>query len=301
MTPAPPLVTVFTATVYPDVARIWHACVRRAFPAAEAQFEIFYDSDAGLLHDGDFPGTAILRRSAVRREFHDAYNDAVRRAATPYLAIIDSDVYWVSEDVWPRVKAELARPEVAAVSCISRSRRPSHGTYAVVLKPAVYRAVLDRLPAGFYPAAEYLDARVPKDQWRWFDTGDILTQAVRDAGYEVAFHHMDKTGGIVRFYGITLSRRGGENLGARSLAITAGRDRYFWRGYICNLVLQRLYARLFPAAPPYHFPYRALPLLRYSLVAGLRMQLWRVRFFRQIRASAQKVEAFLAMPSRSIR
>jgi hypothetical protein len=296
-----PQVTVFTSTVYPDVARIWHACVRRAFPQGEAQFEIFYDSAAGALRPEDFPGAAILHRTAACREFHDAYNDAVRRAATPYLAIIDSDVYWVSEDIWPQVKAELARPEVAAVSCVSRSRRPSHGTYAVVLKPEIYRTVLDRLPAGFYPAAERLDAKLPIAEWRWFDTGDVLTRAVRDAGYEVVFHHLDKTGEIVRFYGITLTRRGGANLGERHLAWVAGRDRYFWRGYVCNLVLKDLYGRLFPSAPAYHFPHRARPLLWHSLVAGPRMQRWRLGFIRQIRASARKVEAFLGAPSRSNR
>ena len=290
--PGLPPLTVFTSTVYPDVARIWYACVRRAFPAG-VRFEIFYDSEAGDLAAEDFPGAVILKRNATRREFHDAYNDAVRRAVTPYLAIVDSDVYWVSEQLWPQVEAELKRPEVAAVSCISRSRRPSHGTYSVVLKPEIYRAALERLPAGFYPAAEYLDAKIPMSQWRWFDTGDVLTQAVRDGGHEVIFHHLDKGGGIVRFYGITLSRRGGENLGEKWLAWVAGRDRYFWRGYACNLVLRRLYGRLFPESPAYGFSFRALPLAWRSLMAGLRMQLWRLRFIRQIWASAHKVEAFV--------
>ena len=119
-----PLVTVFTCTVYPDVARIWHACVRRAFPADEARIEIFYDSDQGLLDPAHFPGAAILPRTPARREYHDAYNDAVARVETPYLAFIDSDVFWISGELWPFVRQELAVPEVAAVSLVSRRRRP---------------------------------------------------------------------------------------------------------------------------------------------------------------------------------
>src|ERR1700728_1113592 len=209
--------TVFTATVYPDVARIWYACVRRAFPAHATTFEIFYDSDGAGLPPGCFDGANIVRRTPERRDHHDAYNDAVKRAETPYLAIIDTDVFWTSGELWADVRRRLERPEVAAVSCISRSRRKSHGTYAVVLKPEIYRRVLEKVPEGFYPGAELLDPKLPMTQWRWFDTGDILTQAVMDAGYEVELLHLDKSREVVRFYGITLSRRGGRNFGAAAL------------------------------------------------------------------------------------
>ena len=92
---ASPVLTVFTATVYPGVARIWYGCVRKAFPSGQAKFEIFYDSDANRLVTEEFPGATILPRTAARREYHDAYNDAVERAQTPYLAIIDSEVLFV--------------------------------------------------------------------------------------------------------------------------------------------------------------------------------------------------------------
>ena len=42
-----------------------------------------------------FPGAAVLRRSPARRDFHEAYNDAVRRCGTPFLAFVDSDVFWL--------------------------------------------------------------------------------------------------------------------------------------------------------------------------------------------------------------
>jgi ribulose bisphosphate carboxylase small subunit len=288
-----PEVTVFTATVYPDVARLWYECVRRAFPPDAARFEIFYDAEGDGLPGDCFEGVHILRRTPDRRDHHDAYNDAVHRATTLYLAIIDTDVFWTSREIWSEVRARLERRSVAAVSCVSRSRRKSHGTYAVVLKPEVYRRVLEKLPGGFYPGAEFLDPRVPWTEWRWFDTGDILTQAVIDAGHEVDLLHLDKSGQIVRFYGITLSRRGARNFGPAALSLMAGKDKYFWRGYVCNLALQSVYKRVFPNGPKYDFPFRMAPLVLKSLRTRPSVMAWRCLFLRQILAGKRKVEDFL--------
>jgi ribulose bisphosphate carboxylase small subunit len=285
--------TVFTATVYPDVARIWYACVQRAFPTQATKFEIFYDSDGKGLPLGCFEGAEIMRRTAERRDHHDAYNDAVRRAETPYLAIIDTDVFWTSGKLWADVRGRLNRPEVAAVSCVSRSRRKSHGTYAVILKPQIYRQVLEKLPDGFYPGAELLDPKLPITQWRWFDTGDILTQAVMDAGYMVELLHFDKSREIVRFYGITLSRRGGRNFGAAALTEMAGKDKYFWRGYVSNLVLQRVYRRVFRDGPEYDFPFRSAPLVLRSLRAKPSVIAWRYGFLRHMLRGGRQIETFL--------
>jgi hypothetical protein len=288
-----PQVTVFTATVYPDVARLWYECVRRAFPPGVARFEIFYDSDGEGLPGDCFEGAHVLRRTQECRDHHDAYNEAVHRACTPYLAIIDTDVFWTSREIWNEVRRRLEGPGVAAVSCVSRSRRKSHGTYAVVLKPEIYREVLEKLPGGFYPGAEFLDPLVPMTRWRWFDTGDILTQAVMDAGHKVDLLHLDKSGEVVRFYGITLSRRGGRNFGPAALSLMAGRDKYFWRGYVCNLVLQRLYQRVFRNGPEYDFPFRVTPLVLRSLRTGPSALVWRYRFLRHILTGKRKVEDFL--------
>jgi ribulose bisphosphate carboxylase small subunit len=247
-----PEVTVFTATVYPDVARLWYECVRRAFPPDAARFEIFYDAEGDGLPSDCFEGVHILRRTPDRRDHHDAYNDAVHRATTRYLAIIDTDVFWT-----------------------------------------IYRRVLEKLPGGFYPGAEFLDPRVPLTEWRWFDTGDILTQAVIDAGHEVELLHLDKSGQIVRFYGITLSRRGARNFGPAALSLMAGRDKYFWRGYVCNLVLQRVYQRVFPNGPRYDFPFRMAPLVLNSLGTRPSVMAWRYQFLRRILAGKRKVEDFL--------
>src|SRR5262249_42285394 len=160
-----PLVTVFTSTVYPDLVRIWHACASRAFPADEAVLEIFQDSEDNALCASLLPGVTVLRRTASRRDFHDAYNDALARASTPYLAFIDSDVFWTSVGLWDRVRKQLASQTTAAVSCVSRTKTASHGTFAVVMKVAVYREVLERFPDGFYPAIEVQDLSIPMERW----------------------------------------------------------------------------------------------------------------------------------------
>jgi len=290
---AAPLVTVLTCTVYPDVARIWHACVARAFPRDEARIEIFYDSDAGLLDPARFPGAEILPRTPARREYHDAYNDAVARVETPYLAFVDSAVFWISEDLWPFARRELAKPRVAAVSLVSRTRRPSHGTFAVIMKAAAYREVFAAaLPRGFFPAADRPDAGVPFELWEWYDTGDLATQAVPDAGWEVQLLHRDHEGLLARFHGITLSRRGAEHVGGENLARLAGRDRYFFRGYAGNLALRALYDRLFPGGPPYGFRLGRGPLLRESLKNPPRELAWRLGYLRDLAGGVRRVAAF---------
>ncbi|HTQ80961.1 MAG TPA: glycosyltransferase family A protein [Thermoanaerobaculia bacterium] len=291
-----PLVTVFTSTVYPDVVRLWHAAVTRAFPAAEARIEIFQDSDRPL-DPALYPGVTRLSRTPERREFHDAYNDAIQRVATPYLAFIDSDVFWLSPDLWPWARERLADPKVAAVSYVSRKRRPSHGTFAVVMKVAAYREVFARsLPLGFFPRAENPDPEVPFAQWVWYDTGDLATQALVDAGWQVDLLHRDEQGELFRFHGITLSRRGAEHVGPRNLARLAGQDEYYFRGYAGNLVLKSLHDRLFPEGPAYDFPLGPLPLARESRRGSPEELQWRRQYWRYLEAGARRVEAFLRAP-----
>ena len=284
-------VTVFTATVFPDVARLWHGCVRRAFPAGTS-IEIFHDSSDEPLDCSLYPGATILPRTAQRRDHHDAYNDAIVRARTPYLAIIDTDVFWIAPDLWSRVEKLLQPPEVAAVSCISRSRRRSHGTYAVVCKPEAYRKVLRDFPDGFYPAAEHIDPEAPLEKSRWFDTGDKMTQAVMDAGYKVELLHLDKVGELVRFYGVTLTRRGGDNLGETALARISGYNNYFWRGYVSNLVLRSLHDNTFPEGARYYFPFRLAPLALRTAGAPKHFR-FRLEFIGRVRRGKRKVEKFL--------
>jgi hypothetical protein len=287
--PGAPLVTVFTSTVYPDVARVWHACVSRAFPAAEARIEIFLDSERDDLDPRLYPGAAVLRRAPARRDYHEAYNDAVARAETPYLAFVDSDVLWTCRDLWEGVKVRLAAPRVAAVSCVSQSHRPSHGTFAVVLKAAVYREVFARsLPLGFFPA------RVPPPQDQAFqDTGDLAARAVMDAGWEIDFQHRDRQGEIFRLHSITLSRREAELYGSANLLGLAGRHRHYFRGCAGNVLLARLHDRLFDAGPRYELPVGALALARACRNHSPEEAEWRRAYWRQLREGARRLEAFV--------
>ena len=98
------LVTVFTSTIYPDLARLWHACVSRSFPRHEAAIEVFQDSDEHEVSPRWLPGATVVRRAPSRRDFHEAYNDALARVETPYLAFVDTDVFWIAPDLWPRVR-----------------------------------------------------------------------------------------------------------------------------------------------------------------------------------------------------
>jgi hypothetical protein len=284
------LVTVFTSTIYPDLARLWLACIHRSFPAAETAIEIFQDSDEHVLDPRWLPGATLLRRTPARREFHEAYNDALVRVETPYLAFVDTDVFWITPDLWPRVRQELARPEVGAVSCASREQTVSHGTFAVVMKAAAYREALKSLPDGFFPAIEDPDPAVPEERWVRHDTGDLATRAVVEAGWEVELLHLYRTGELARFRGITLSRRSAEWLGRRALVRMCHRSRYFWRGYLGNLVLQRLHDRVFPDGPRYGFPYGSGPLLLQSLRRDHR---YRLAYLRELRAGARRIETYL--------
>lgn len=285
-----PLVTVFTCTVYFDIARIWYACVSRIFPAGEAKFEIFVDSEAEPDMEY-FRGVNLIRQGPSRRDFQEAYNDALARAETPYLAFIDSDVYWVSDRIWPSIKSELRKPEIAAVSCITRSHRESHGTFSVVMKSEIYREVLKGVPGGFLPANEFMDLSLPTQQWRWFDTGDLATDVVRKAGYDVKLLRLDHSGEVVMFRNITVFRRPADWVGAGILG--AIRGKYFWRGYMGNLALKYLHDKLFSDGPRYHFTLRISLLLSQAIRGSPQEMLWRCRYLRRVWRDAGKVRKFI--------
>jgi hypothetical protein len=239
------MLTVFTSAVYADIARLWYACVTRAFPLETTIFEIFDDS-GGTLDPAWFPRARIINQGVSRRDFQESYNDAIRRAETPYLAFIDSDVFWTSTDLWMEIEPILRRPSVAAVSCVSRRHRPSHGTFAVVLNVAAYRKVMDGMPEGFLPMSVRFGPDVPISEWYGFDTGDRITGSVRDAGYEIELQHQDDGGRLICFESVTMYRRTAERVGAQPLGAMVRNSNWLWRGCICSMVLERLHNRLFP-------------------------------------------------------
>lgn len=284
------MLTVFTSAVYPDVARLWYACVIRAFPPDTTLFEIFDDS-GGALDAAWFPRATILCRSESRRDFQESYNDAVRRVETPYLAFIDTDVFWTSPDLWTELDPVLHRPGVAAVSCISRRHRPSHGTFAVVLNVAAYRSVMDRLPEGFLPMSVRFGPDVPMSEWFGYDTGDLITHAVQEAGYEVELRHQDDCSQLVCFESVTMYRRTAELVGAHPLASMTKNSNWLWRGCISSMVLERLHNRLFPGTQMHsHQSFNPL-----GLVLGMGTKWPRgLRFTLSCMRAADQVERFLS-------
>jgi hypothetical protein len=73
----------------------------------------------------------------------------------------------------------------------------------------------------------------------------------------------------------------------------AGKDRYFWRGYVCNLALRRVYQRVFRNGQSYDFPFRMAPLVLRSLRAKPSTLAWRYGFLRHILTGKRKIEDFL--------
>ncbi len=286
------LLTVFAASVYPDIARLWLSCIRRALPADSTRVEVFDDSAEGVLFGAGLTDVRILRPTAERRDFQEAYNDAVARTTTPLLAFVDTDVFWVRPDVWKRVQAELAPGDVASVSCVSRAAAESHGTFAVVLKTAAYRDVLRTLPGGFFPFVEREAEGSPPGRWIGHDTGDLATRAVRAAGFDVKLLHLDSEGDFVRFDAITNTRRIGEWTGSEILLSMAETNPYFRRGCLGNLALKRVHDRLFVSGPRYEAPLSG-EAVRRGLLRHPRTFLRALGEASRFRSEAGRIERFV--------
>jgi hypothetical protein len=290
-----PRLTLFTASVFPDVVRLWHACLVKALPPSGTVLEVYDDSVDGRLDAGFLPGAAVLRRTPERPDFEAAYNDALARATTPLLAFVDTDVFWVSREIWGRVLGKFERPGVAAVACVSREGIGSPGTFAVVMRVAAYRDALRSVPGGFLPFAEREAPGPPPGRWIGHDTGDLVARAVQASGFEVELLHLEKQGDVVRFDAITNTRLiRGWTREAPFLEL-AVRKPYFRRGALGNLVLRLLHDRLFRDGPRYVPPVPAERLWR-ALVSHPRTFLRAVREWIRFREGARRIERFLAGP-----
>jgi len=288
-----PLLTIFTASVRPDLTRLWLACVRRAFPPDEVTIEIFDDSAEGVLRQELLPGAVVLRPGPGRRDFQEAYNDALRRALTPWLALLDTDAFAISRDVWPRVRACFADDAVAAVACAPRTVVEGHDTVALVLKVAAYRAALEAVPDGFLPRVEREKPGVSPGQWIGHDTGDLLTRAVSDRGGKVALLHLEDAGEFVRFDALTNVHLFAAWAGPGPLLVIVRRDAYLREGCLGNLALRAAYERTFPGGPPFSFAISPLAVWTALASAGprtLRAALGRAR---RLRAGARRIGRFL--------
>jgi hypothetical protein len=287
-----PLLTIFTASVREDLARLWLACVTRAFPREQALVEIFDDSEGGVLRPERLPGATILRPGPGRRDFQEAYNDALGRAATPWLALLDTDTYAVSRNVWPAVRARLG-PGVAAVLCAPRTATEGHDTVALVLNVAAYRAALEDAPGGFLPRVEREDPAGRPGQWGGHDTGDLLTRAAAERGGTIDVLPLEEEGAFVRFDALTNTHLLAALSGSGPLLALAREHVYFREGCLGNLALCDLYERAFPDGPPFSF--RVSPGAVWAAMAsgGVRSLCDAVSRARRMRAAACRIEAFL--------
>lgn len=288
-----PLLTIFTASVRPDLARLWLACVTQAFPPGETVVEIFDDSDGGALRPELLPGAVLLRPGPGRRDFQEAYNDALRRAVTPWLALIDTDAFAVSRDVWPRARACFADPSVAAVACAPRTAVEGHDTVALVLRVDAYRSALEAVPDGFLPRAGSEGTGSRPGAWRGHDTGDLLTRAVEERGGRVERLGLEEKGAFVRFDALTNAHLLAGWSGPGPLLELVRRDAYLREGCLGNLALRPAYERAFPGGPPFAFAVSRAAVWAALASAGpasLRSALGRAR---RLRAGARRIVRFL--------
>ena len=284
-----PLLTVFTASVREDLARLWLACVVRAFPREETRIEIYDDSDGGAISAERLEGVAILRPGPGRRDFQEAYNDALLRASTPWLALIDTDAYAVSRRLWPRVRARL-EAGAAAVACAPRA--PGDDTVALFLDVAAYRAALADVPTGFLPRAEREEPSGRPGTWRGVDTGDLMARAVRARGGRIDVLPLEDEGVLIRFDALTnaslLAGWGGTSV----LCALARRDPYLREGCLGNLALRRVAEQFLPDGPSFAFPVSGLALFRALASAP---GTWRAAIGRalRLRRGARRLSGFL--------
>jgi hypothetical protein len=286
------VLTVFTASARLDLARLWLACVARAFAEERVLVEIFGDADT-LLDPSLLPGALLLRPGPSRRDYQEALNDALRRATTPYLAFIDTDVFWTSAETWRQVRERFDDARCAAVSCVSRTATEGHGTFAVVLRVEPYREALAGVPDGFCAAAEREKPGDPPGRWTGPDTGDLLFRAVVAQGWRVDLLHLDAEGAFVKFDALTCTHLLATFAGSRAAIALARQNAYIRDGILGNLALARLYGRLFPAGPRFEFPIRPSALLRGLAAGGPRQVARAAARFLRLRVGVRHMEEFL--------
>ena len=188
--------TVFAASVRLDLARLWLACMRRALPDPAVRIDISTTTRGdGGLRDDLLPGAEVIGPAAGRRDFQEAYNDALLRVATPFLLLADTDVFWTSTGFPSALEERFLDPAVAAVSLVSRVGDQGHGTFAVAVRTAAYRAALADVPDGFLPRVDGEKEGPPPGRWSGNDTGDLLMRAVVARGGGVDLLRFDAGAG----------------------------------------------------------------------------------------------------------
>jgi hypothetical protein len=285
--------TVFSASVRLDLARLWLACVKRALPDPLVRIVLYDDSGRGALRDDLLPGAEVIGPAPGRRDFQEAYNDVLLRTSSPLLVLADTDVFWTSTGLLPLLEERFADPGIAALSFVSREGAQGHGTFAVALRVAAYRAALADVPGGFFPRVDGEKEGPPPGRWHGHDTGDLLARAVEARGGAVDVLRLDEGGRFARFDALTnthlLRTFGGEG----TLLGLARRDAYLLEGCLGNLALRPAYARLFPEGPAFEFPTRTASLFRALAASGAGAVTRAAVRLAALRARARRVTRFL--------
>jgi hypothetical protein len=286
--------TVFASSVRLDLARLWLACMRRAFPDPGVRIVLYDDSGRGGLRDDLLPGADVIGPAAGRRDFQEAYNDVLLRAATPLLVLADTDVFWTSTGFHSSLEERFADPAVAAVSFVSREGGQGHGTFAVAMRTAAYRAALADVPDGFFPRVDGEEGGPPPGRWRGHDTGDLLMRAVVARGGVVRLLRHESGARFARFDALTNVHLLRTFAGEAALLALARSDAYLREGCLGNLALRPAYRRLFPDGPAFEFPTQGVPFFRSLASSGPRELARAAARYLALRAGARRVAGFLS-------
>ena len=231
---------------YEDLARLWFRAVQRSLlPALTAagyavDVLIFCDGCERPFAQEHFPGARLWLPHDRARDFIHFY-DATLDLDYSYLFFLDADVFFLSGAPVAERLAPLNDPEVAAVSFLEGADLPG-SIYALCCRREAYQ----HLPGPVF-APRYDDiAAWPR--CRHYDPGAFAAAALRDQGLrvDVVANVQDY---LADFHGTTNLRISrtlfGERIGRRRFLRFVSEKPYFLKAGYDNLLLARLYQRLF--------------------------------------------------------
>ena len=178
--------TVFTCSIYPDLTRVWYHFVRRYTDASDVE-TVIYDCGSRL-EQGHFPDARIVTHPNTD---HGTKIDHFVRtsAATPFVFLLDDDVFFLSDRTEPDATASLAVDPRAAVFSykprlwwefdIDGCRHPVMGSYALVFKPQVFRD--EELS---FCTRKTSDTKIRNGEG-YYDTADYANEQLIRRGYAI--------------------------------------------------------------------------------------------------------------------
>lgn len=255
--------TVFTCSVYPDLTRVWHSVLTRAFRGGQATV-LVYDCGGGLRPEW-FPG-AIVRR--VPNWDHGRKIDLALQEleSSEIVFILDDDVFPLSETVVRRGLLALGRdPRMAAYSfhCRDWWKLPAAGglhvpmgSYALLVKREIVRT--ERLSFR----AEMTSDDAIRNGTGYWDTADFLQKELIERGYTIGYAPEEDRCEIPTFFGTSggflsfsrrslLSRRSVRRWGRRRSERAVVADRYSYQRACSMSAVIDLFRALIPQRPSF--------------------------------------------------